>query len=124
MPRIDVNLDAVADYSGELHPDGPTLVRIKKAEVKLNKAKDGKYINWQLEAVDSDIKTPLWLMTSLKVDNLWALKAFLKTAKVQWDTDGSFDLEETFGAELYVTVSQDEYEGKMRNTVGLPYESA
>lgn len=121
MAHIDINLNEVPDQ-GEAHPDGQTHVRIKKGELLENKAKDGKHIRWQLEVVGSENHMPLWLRTSLKKDALWNLKAFLQKAGVQWQTDGSFDIEDALGAELYVEVGRDVGDdGTTRNEVGPPY---
>lgn len=123
MAHIDVNLDDVKE--GELHPEGLTLVRIAKGEIRSKKGDESsKYINWQLEAIDTDNKRPLYLMTSLKLEALWNLKSFLQEAGVQWNSDGSFDTEEALGAEIYVTVGQEEYDGTIRNTVKKPYKKA
>jgi hypothetical protein len=124
MAHIDVNLDEVQDQ-GEAHPEGLTLVRIAKAEIKSKKGDEGsKYINWQLEPIGTDNHRPLFLITSLKTDALWNLKGFLKEAGVQWNSDGSFDTEEALGAEVHVTVGLEEYDGQIRNRVKPPYKRA
>ena len=123
MARIDVNLDEAPDSFGELHPEGMLAVRIVSGEVRDTKSGDGKYINWRLDPIESENKKPVWLMTSLKREALWNLKALLKSARVQWSTDGSFDLEDAFGAELLVNVKHEMYQGELRERVGTPYKA-
>ena len=124
MAHIDVNLDAVEDQSGECHPEGQLLIRIAKAEIRDNKEKTGKYINWQLNPVESENKKPVFLMTSLKPEALWNLKQFLKAAGVQWHSDGSFDTEDAMGQEVWVTIIKEVYEGNEQNKVKPPYKAA
>jgi hypothetical protein len=124
MPRINVDLNAVEDQSGEVHPDGETLVRVVDSELKDNKAGDAKYINWRLKALGTENNRPLYLMTSLKPNALWNLKNFVKgCGQEEFDPDG-FDSDELHGIELYVTVSTEVYEGQPQNKVGGPYRRA
>lgn len=118
MAHINVNLNAA---ESEPHADGPTLVRVKSAEVKDNKSTEGQHILWTLEVVQSENPTPLWLRTSLKSNALFVLNAFLKAAGVQKNPDGTFDTDEAIGRELFVTVGTEMWEGEPRNTVDRPF---
>jgi hypothetical protein len=124
MAHIDVNLDAVEDTGSELHPEGMLLVQVAKAEVRENKKKDGKYINWQLNPVESANKRPIYLMTSLKPEALWNLKRFLKECGVAWSSDGSFSTDDVLGCQVWVTIVQEEYSGEIRNKANSPYRKA
>lgn len=123
MAHIDVNMNEVEDTSVP-HPDGPLLVRVVKGEVRDTKAGDSKYINWQLNPVEGNNKRPIFLMTSLKPEALWNLQRFFKAAQYEWETDGSFNTEDLLGKELFVSVTQEEYNGEMTNRVGPPYKTA
>lgn len=123
MAHIDVNMNEVADQ-GSPHPDGPLFVRVVKGEVRTNKAGDGQYINWQLNPIESENKRPIFLMTSLKPEALWNLQRFFKACGFNWESDGSFNTEDLYGKEVFVSVTQDEYNGEMTNKVGPPYKSA
>jgi hypothetical protein len=126
MPRINVNLNDVEDQIGEVHPDGETLVRVVDSDLKDNKAGDAKYINWRLKALNTENNKPLYLMTSLKPAALWNLLNFYKGCtgtEEGFDPDG-FDSEDLHGAELYVQVSQEIYEGQPQNRVQGPYRRA
>lgn len=122
MSHININLDEVAGAGGEPHPEGQLHIRVKKGEIKDNKAGDAKYINWQLDPVGTINKSPAWLMTSLKPDALWNLKAFLQGCKFKWNSDGSFNLEDVLGSEVIVTCGVRVLDdGRKTNQIGPPY---
>jgi hypothetical protein len=122
MAHININLDEVKVNTGEPHPEGRLRIRVKKGELRDNKAGDGKYINWQLEPVGTDNKRPAWLKTSLKPEALWNLKQFLQACRFKWSSDGTFNIEDVLGCEADVNcgvfVRND---GEKDNNIGPPY---
>lgn len=122
MAFIDVNLDVVESNS-EVHPEGMTLVEITEAEVKTAKEGGGKYINWKCKVVNSENKRPLWIITSLKPDALWNLKRLVEACGYKWDPAG-FNTEDLYGRQVYVEVTQEEYNGSPSNKVKPNYKPA
>lgn len=126
MPHIDVNLNEVEIPSGDAHEDGLLHVRVKKAEVKKPK-EAGKYpyILFQLSPVGTDNKRPVFLRCSLHPDAIWNLKLFLQDGLgLSWNSDGSFNTDDTLGLEGKVSCTKTTYEGKPSNEIGPPYYRA
>lgn len=122
MSRIDVNLNEVEVPSGEPHPEGDIHVRVRKAEFRKAK-EDGKYphILFQMEPIGTENKSHLFLRCSLHPNAQWNLKLLLEALGVAWDSDGSFDTEDTLGQETMVHVTVSDYQGRPSNEVGPPY---
>ena len=125
MSHININLNEVETASGEPHPEGLLAVQVKKAELRDTKAGDSKYINWQLSPTQSENRRPVFLRTSLKPEALWNLKLFLTACGFQWQSDGTFNLEDVLGSECRVSVSLRQLDdGRKDNEVGPPYYAA
>jgi hypothetical protein len=123
MSFINVNLNDVEDQSGDVHPEGRTNLRIVGSEVRETKAKDGSYINWRLEVIDSDNKRPIWLANSLKVQALWNLKNLYKACMGDTFNPEGFDTTDLHGCEFSGVVSIEEYQGAKTNRVEGPYKA-
>lgn len=121
MAHINVNMNEAPDMD-EVHPEGPLHVRVKEAKQQKNKDDDGQHIAWRLDPVGTTIKRPVWLRTSLKLENQGGLKSFLRACGFQWNADGSFNTDDVLGSELIVNVSVGEYNGAKTNEVKFPYK--
>jgi hypothetical protein len=124
MALINVNLNEVEDQSGDIHPEGETLVRIVDSEIRDNKAGDAQYLNWRLKVLNSENTRPLYLITSLKPAALWNLKNLVTACGVSEFSMDGFDTTDLHGCELYVQIKNEEYDGQMRNKVNGPYKRA
>ena len=116
MPRINVNLNDVAD-GFELYPDDKYVVQITDKS-KLVAESDAKpYIMWVATIVEGDFtdKTIVW-RTYLNPEALWNVKNLVQTIGVEW-TDEGFELEDCFDQELVLDVGTREYDGKDYNQV-------
>jgi hypothetical protein len=122
MSFINVNLNDVEDTSGDPHPEGRTNLRIVSSEVRETKAKDGTYINWRLEVMDSENKKPIWLSNSLKPQALWNLKNLYKVCVGDEFSPEGFDTADLHGCEFSGVVSIEEYNGEKQNRVEGPYK--
>jgi len=123
MPRINVNLNDVADSGFEVYPEGSYRVEITD-KTKVRTSNEGNQtIGWMTRIMDGEFEgKSLYWQTSLQPQALWNLKAMLKAMKLPWGEDG-FDLEDTVGAVLVVDVESREWEGKPRNNVVGYHES-
>lgn len=122
MAFINVNLNDVEDQSGEVHPEGRTNLRIVSSDVRETKAKDGNYINWRLEVIDSENKKPIWLSNSLKPQALWNLKNLYTACVGDVFDPAGFDTSDLHGCEFSGIVSIEEYNGQKQNRVEGPYK--
>ena len=122
MAFINVNLNDVEDQSGEVHPEGRTNLRIVASELKESKEAKNPYINWRLEAADSENKKPLWLKTSLLPHALWNLKNLYKTCVGSEFNPEGFDTTDLHGTEFSGMVGIEEYNGQKQNRVEGPYK--
>ena len=124
MAIINVNLNDVEDSSGDIHPEGETLVRIVDSELRDNKAGDAQYVSWRLKVLNTENNRPVYLITSLKPSALWNLKNLVKACGTDEFSMDSLDTSEYHGRELYVQIKNEEYDGQMRNQVSGPYKKA
>jgi len=116
MPRINVKLDDV-ESQFELYPEGTYLVRIEESSRAKKSSDGGAYIGWIGTILEGEYEgKKLYWMTSLQPQALWNLKNMLEVIDVPWDEDG-FELEDTFGRELFVDVTVETYQGEQRNYV-------
>jgi len=117
MPRINVNLDDVESGSQfTTLPDGKYLVKIQETS-KVGKSANGAYIMWIAKVLEGEFEGKLigW-NTSLLPQALWNLKNMLEAISMKWDEDG-FELEDTFGSELFIDVSTRTWNDEPRNQV-------
>ena len=133
MPFFKVNFSDVESF--EPLPEGEYGVEVDKIEVRMNKAGDGKYLNWELVVIDGDYENRrLWLITSLKETALFRLKAIFEGLQV---IQGGEDLELEYdndvepstkegprlvdpdleGLECVAVVNNEMYEGREQNRV-------
>lgn len=108
-------------------PAGLYPVVVEKVTVKPNSAKDGFYLNWQLTITAGEFaKLTLFMMTSLKANAMWRLKAVLRNLGL--DVDGQIDFEvdeetdvvlepQLRGLAGFAQVSVDTYQGRQQNRV-------
>jgi len=132
MPYTTVNFSDVEDF--EALPEGEYGVEIDKVEVRMNKAGDGKYLNWEFVVIDGDYENRrLWLITSLKPNALFRLKAVFEQLDVlegdemelEYDDDQEpsqsagprLIYPDVEGMEASVIVKNELYDGKERNKV-------
>lgn len=112
MPRINVNLNEV-ESGFALFPEDNYRVEIQDSS-KLKKSDSGAYIRWIAQCTEGEMESNLigW-NTSLLPQALWNVKAMIEALGVEWDEDG-FDLEDCFGKELIIQVSQQPIESGRR----------
>ena len=122
MAFINVNLNDVEDQSGDVHPEGRTNLRIVGSDLRDTKAKDGQYINWRLEVMESENKRPIWLSNSLKPQALWNLKNLYKACMGSEFSPEGFDTTDLHGCEFSGVVSIEEYNGEKQNRCEGPYK--
>jgi hypothetical protein len=132
MAYTTVNFSDVEDF--EALPQGEYGVEVDKVEVRMNKAGDGEYLNWELVVLDGDYENRrLWMITSLKPTALFRLKQVFEDLDVlegdemelEYDDDQEItnssgprllypDVE---GMEATAYVKNEMYDGKERNRV-------
>jgi hypothetical protein len=88
MPELSLDFGNV----GKVPPDGTYRFTVVKAKVKLNKAKDGKYINFQFALTDSPDEAfeghTVWDKGSLKKAGLWRTQEILEAITQEpWQDD-------------------------------------
>lgn len=134
MPTVNINLADVDSF--EPLPEGQYDVEIEKAEIRMNKAGDGLYINWEMTVLDGDYENRrLWMITSLKETALFRLKQVFEDLDLIDDGDDEVEIEydddveptsqggplliypEVEGIEAVATVQNEMYEGRERNRV-------
>lgn len=124
MAHINVDLNAVDD--SQVHDEGMTHVRVTGSETKKKKDEESGpgYINWTLTPVNTKLKRPLYLITTLKPESLAGLKQFLKACGFQWGNMGDFATEDVHGSELMVNVGieKNPQTDEDRNVVKFPYQ--
>jgi len=124
-----MNLDFtdVQDSGFKVLPKGEYMATVKKVELKDNKAKDGKFLNFQYEitgvidteeGTDVDVSgATVFDIASLKPAALWKLKSVLKA--FGYDVSGSIDVdpEELVGIDCVVKLEVEQYQGNDKNVV-------
>lgn len=134
MPFINVNLADVDSF--EPLPEDEYDVEIDKVEVRMNKAGDGLYLNWELIVLDGDYENRrLWMITSLKETALFRLKQVMEDLDVIDSSDEELEIEydddvepstsggprliypEVEGIEAICRVKNEMYDGRERNRV-------
>jgi hypothetical protein len=134
VPTINVNLADVDSF--EPLPEGEYDVEIDKAEVRMNKAGDGLYINWEMSVLDGDYENrKLWMITSLKETALFRLKQVFEDLDLIDADDDEVEIEydddvdptssggplllypEVEGLEGVARVKNEMYDGRERNRV-------
>lgn len=127
-PRISVNLNEI-ESGFPLFPEDNYRVEIQESS-KLQRSDSGAYIRWIAKCVEGEMADKLigW-NTSLLPQALWNVKALMEAMGTEWDEDG-FDLEDCFGREVIIQVSQRTIEqgrrqGELGNQVDgyLPVEA-
>ena len=120
MPRIDVgtSIDEIKDEGPKPIDPGKYGVKIEVAELRDNKAKDGKllYMEYSVQEPEDLKGHKLFDRISLKETSLWRLKRFLTAAEVPYEC-ASFDTEDVLGATLEVQVRTSEYQGRLGNEI-------
>lgn len=122
MAHINVNLEAVEDGGGDVHPEGPMHLRLVSYEIKSKKDDaDKKYIAWRADPASPDApnKRPVWFNTSLS--NLVGLKALVKAVGASFDANG-FDPDDMIGGEFIAKLGVETYNDIPKNTVNFPYQ--
>jgi len=118
MPRINVNLTDV-ESGFPLFPEDNYRVEIQDSS-KVSVSKDGgSFIRWIAKCVEGEMDGKLigW-NTSLKPQALWNVKNLVEALDVEFDEEG-FDLEECFGKEVVISVSQRTIEqGRRQGELG------
>jgi hypothetical protein len=133
-PVINVNLADVDSF--EPLPEGEYDVEVDKVEVRMNKAGDGLYLNWELAVVDGDYENrKLWMITSLKETALFRLKQVFEDLDLIDADDAEVEIEydddpeptsqggprllypEVEGLEGIARVKNEMYDGRERNRV-------
>jgi len=134
MPSINVNLADVDSF--EPLPEGEYDVEVDKVEVRMNKAGDGLYLNWELAVIDGDYENrKLWMITSLKQTALFRLKQVFEDLDLIDTQDEEVEIEydedpeptsqsgprllypEVEGIEGVARVKNEMYDGRERNRV-------
>lgn len=134
MPSTTVNFADVDSF--EPLPEGQYDVEVDKVEVRMNKAGDGTYLNWELVVIDGEFENRrLWMITSLKTNALFRLKQVFEELGIIDDDDEEMDLEydddvepstsggprlvypELEGLEAVALVKNEMYDGRERNRV-------
>lgn len=100
-------------------PAGEYDGKIVKAEHKLNKAKDGYYINFEWEVLNPENDKPMkvWDIASLKPQALWKLKEVMTAFGMDTEGELEIDLDDFIDQEATLTLAIDEYQGKEKNVV-------
>lgn len=133
MPSVTVNFADVESF--EPLPPGNYDVEIDKVEVRMNKAGDGLYLNWELIVLDGEYENRrLWMITSLKDTALFRLKQVFESLDVM-DDDEEMEIEydddiepstsggprlvypEVDGLEAVAVVKNEMYDNRERNRV-------
>lgn len=120
MPRIDVgtSIDEIKDEVRLPIPAGQYGVKVEVAEIRDNKAGDGKLVYLEYAIQDEPfVGRKLFDRLSLKDKALWKLKRFLKAANVPYE-GSSFSTEDVLGSKLSVQVESGVYNGKPTSEVG------
>lgn len=114
-----LNFTNVESKAFEVLPVGKYGATIKKAEIKDNKAGDGKYVNLQLEieSPDSGKAVSVFDIFSLKQSALWKLKGFLDILGVDTSGEAEIDWNDMIGSQVIVDIIMDTYEGTERNKI-------
>lgn len=134
MPFINVNLSDVDSF--EPMPEGEYDIEVDKVEVRMNKAGDGLYLNWELVVLDGDFENrKLWMITSLKQTALFRLKQVFEDMDLIDADDEEVEIEydddveptpqggprllypEAEGLEGIARVKNEMYDGRERNRV-------
>ena len=119
MPRIDVGtaIDEIKDEGIQPIPAGVYAVKVEVAEIRDNKAGDGKLVYLEYAIQDEPhVGRKLFDRLSLKEKALWKLKRFLTAAQVPYE-GSSFATEDILGSKLSVQVVTETYNGKLSNSV-------
>lgn len=115
-------------------PEGEYDIEIDKVEVRMNKAGDGMYLNWELLVLDGEFENRrLWMITSLKPTALFRLKQVLEDLDVLEDDEVELEYDddvdvtssggprllypELEGIQAVAVVRNEMYEGKEKNRV-------
>ena len=117
---VRVDFTGVASGFEKIEP-GTYLARVKKIEQKMSQAQK-PYLNWTFVIVGGDYDgRNVFYMTSLSPNALWKLKDTLIKAfgMEKEELAGEFDLdtESLIGEEVAVVISEEEYNGEMRDRV-------
>lgn len=134
MPTINVNLADVDSF--EPLPEGEYDIEVDKVEVRMNKAGDGLYLNWELAVLDGDYENrKLWMITSLKETALFRLKQVFEDLDLIDEDDDEVEIEydddveptssggprllypDVEGIEGIARVKNEMYDGRERNRV-------
>ena len=124
LPNAGADNGLVLDFTDvsdgfELLPEGKYNGVIFGAEVKTNKAGDGKYINWTIKIPNGPNKgRQFWYSTSLKPNALWKVKAVLKALGVEVPKgEFNIDFNELLGKPCTFSLIVGEWNGEERNEV-------
>jgi hypothetical protein len=134
VPHINVNLADVDSF--EPLPEDEYDVEVDKVEVRMNKAGDGLYLNWELAVIDGEYENrKLWMITSLKETALFRLKQVFEDLDIIDPDDEEIEIEydddveptssggprllypEVEGLEGIARVKNEMYDGRERNRV-------
>ena len=117
MPKINVNFNDVRG-GFPLFPEDNYRVEIQET-TKLMKSDAGAYVRWIAKCTEGEMEGELigW-NTSLLPQALWNAKNLIEALGVEWDEDG-FELEDCFGKEVIISVSQRTIEqGRRQGELG------
>lgn len=117
MPRINVNLKEV-ESGFPLFPEDNFRVEIQESS-KLQKSDSGTYIRWIAKCTEGEMEGKLigW-NTSLLPQALWNVLNLMEAIGVEYDEDG-FELEDCFGKEVILRISQRTIErGRRQGELG------
>lgn len=118
MAKITVDLSNVD--SNLLIPEGEYQAIVYDVAHRQNRAQDGFNLNWHFKVVGGEHEgKSLYLTTSLKENALFRLRDVLLALGVPIPEDGKveFDTEDLLTRRCTLVVGQEEYNGRMRNSV-------
>lgn len=118
MPIVDFT-DVKSDGPGRVRlPEGDYKARVKG--VKQEESKSGnEMLVWEIEITEGKGKgKSLRTYTVLKKENLWSLKRLLEAmGKKVPNSKVNIDLKKYIGLELAITLTDNEYEGKISSQI-------
>lgn len=115
-----LNLTNVKSTEFEPLPNGAYLCAITDCESRTSENSGNTYLNWTLNVQEGEFKDrKLWAMTALTEQSLWRLVQLIEAATGEKLPQAEIDLEpkELFGKRVVAIVSQENYEGVLRNRV-------
>ena len=116
MPKVQADWDQVA--AGELIPEGKYAARIDAVEERVSRSSEKPYWNTTFTIIEPPFEgRKVWGIFMLEANALWKLRQLCEALDIDLEGRSDLDTDELLHGELVINVTQDVYEGKVRNQV-------